>query len=93
MNTVKVVPDGSEGRQGITLWRLRVSFATTSGVHLFGGWHSAHQLTGDPYLVWMQSLPVIAKYLRRVYMCLYDLQKAFDSVEYHVLFEVRCGEY
>ena len=33
---------------------------------------------------------VIAKYLRggsRVYMCLYDLQKAFDSVEYPVLLE------
>ena len=33
---------------------------------------------------------VIAKYLRgvsRVYMCLHDLQKAFDSVEYAVLLE------
>jgi len=33
---------------------------------------------------------VIAKYLRggsQVYMCLYDLQKAFDSVEYPVLLE------
>ena len=33
---------------------------------------------------------VIARYLRggsRVYMCLYDLQKAFDSVEYPVLLE------
>ena len=33
---------------------------------------------------------VIAKYLRGgswVYMCLYDLQKAFDSVEYPVLLE------
>lgn len=33
---------------------------------------------------------VIAKYLRggsRVYVCLYDLQKAFDSVEYPVLLE------
>ena len=33
---------------------------------------------------------IVAKYLRegsRVYMCLYDLQKAFDSVEYLVLLE------
>ena len=33
---------------------------------------------------------VIAKYLRdgsHVYMCLYDLQKAFDSFEYPVLLE------
>ena len=33
---------------------------------------------------------VIARYLRegsRVYMCLYDLQKAFDSVEYPVLLQ------
>ena len=33
---------------------------------------------------------VVAKYLRggsRVYMCLYELQKAFDSVEYPVLLE------
>ena len=33
---------------------------------------------------------IVAKYLRegsRVYMCLYDLQKAFDSVEYPVLLE------
>ena len=33
---------------------------------------------------------VVARYLRggsRVYMCLYDLQKAFDSVEYPVLLE------
>ena len=33
---------------------------------------------------------IIARYLRggsRVYMCLYDLQKAFDSVEYPVLLE------
>ncbi len=33
---------------------------------------------------------VIARYVRggsRVYMCLYDLQKAFDSVEYPVLLE------
>ena len=33
---------------------------------------------------------VVAKYLRGgnwVYMCLYDLQKAFDSVEYPVLLE------
>ena len=43
---------------------------------------------------------VIAKYLRggsHVYMCLYDLQKAFDSVEYPVRSYVmlvqteRCG--
>ena len=33
---------------------------------------------------------VVARYLRggsHVYMCLYDLQKAFDSVEYPVLLE------
>ena len=33
---------------------------------------------------------IVAKYLRegsRVYMCLYDLQRAFDSVEYLVLLE------
>ena len=36
------------------------------------------------------STQVIAKYMRggsRVFMCLYDLQKAFDSVEYSVLLE------
>ena len=33
---------------------------------------------------------VIARYMKggsRVFMCLYDLQKAFDSVEYSVLLE------
>ena len=45
------------------------------------------------------SQEVIARYLNsgdRVFMCLYDLQKAFDSVKYPVLLDrlyemVRCG--
>ena len=37
-----------------------------------------------------QPTEVVARYLRgggQVFMCLYDLQKAFDSVEYPVLLE------
>ena len=65
------------------------------GIHLSGGWPTSFQpvcfivkeCRGDAVLA-MQE--VIAKYLRsgsRIYMCLYDLQKAFDLVEYPVLLE------
>ena len=71
----------------VLLNRLRMSFAEASIPHTNQSPYSKGVSCSDATFATQE---VIARYLKggsRVFMCLYDLEKAFDSVDYPVLFD------